>query len=106
LDFDPAAGREQAGRRPGLVLSPLAFNVATGIAYVLPITNQLKGSGMEVGLPAGLGVTGGVLCDNMRALDWIARNSQLAGKAPELVINEVKARLDAILQLSAGESET
>jgi mRNA-degrading endonuclease toxin of MazEF toxin-antitoxin module len=61
---------------------------------------------MEVGLPAGLGVTGGVLCDNMRALDWIARNAQLAGKAPELVINEVKARLDAILQLSAGESET
>jgi mRNA interferase MazF len=82
------------------VLSPLAFNVATGLAYILPITNQLKGSGMEVGLPAGLGVTGGVLCDNMRALDWLARRAEYIGKAPKVVIDEVKARLEAILQLN------
>ena len=100
LDFDPHAGREQAGHRPGLVLSPLAFNFATGLAYILPITNQLKGSGMEVGLPAGLGVTGGVLCDNMRAQDWLARRAEYVGKAPKVVIDEVKARFEAILQLN------
>jgi mRNA-degrading endonuclease toxin of MazEF toxin-antitoxin module len=75
------------------------------MAYVLPITNQLKGSMMEVPLPAGFGVTGGVLLDNMRAIDWTERKLEQRGKAPPMVMHEVKARLEAILQLSVGEGD-
>jgi mRNA interferase MazF len=58
LDFTPNAGTEQGGRRPALVLSPKRFNIATSLAVVCPIANQLKGSPWEVPLPKGVGVTG------------------------------------------------
>jgi hypothetical protein len=58
LDFDPQAGREQAGHRPGLVLSPKSYNEKVGLALCCPITNQEKGYPFEVRLDGGLPVTG------------------------------------------------
>lgn len=97
LDFTPHAGTEQAGTRPALVLSPQNFNIATGLAVVCPITNQGKGSSFEVPLPRGTGVTGFILADQFRSLDWISRNAVFKAKTTQEVMWEVLGRIEAIL---------
>lgn len=99
LDFTPHSGTEQAGRRPALVLSAKDFNIATGLAYVCPITNQGKGSSFEVPLPRGAGVTGFVLTDHMRSLDWITRNASHISVVTEDTMCEVLGRIEAILSI-------
>lgn len=99
LDFTPQAGTEQAGRRPALVLSPMDFNIATGLAFVCPLTNQVKGSSFEVQVPRGVGLTGVVLSDHLRSVDWIQRKAAYHSKAPSDLMLEVVARLEAILGL-------
>ena len=90
FDFDPQAGREQAGRRPALVLSARFFNLRTSLAYVCPITNKAKGYPFEVLLPPGLPVHGVILCEHMRSMDWRVRNAVLIAKAPDGVLLEVR----------------
>jgi mRNA interferase MazF len=99
LHFTPNAGTEQAGHRPALVLSPRDFNIATGLAFVCPITNQLKGGSFEVPLPKGTGLGGTVLSDQMRSLDWVERKAKFHSKAPQELIIEVIARIEAILSI-------
>ena len=70
LDFDPQTGHEQAGRRPALVLSPLAYNRPSGLAVLCPVTSRTKGYPCEVGIPTGLAVSGVVLADQLKNLDW------------------------------------
>src|SRR5882672_2059505 len=86
LSFDPQAGREQAGRRPALVLSPRAYNQRSNLALACPITSQVKGYPFEVALPAGCGVTGVVLADQIRNLDWKVRRATRAGRAPTEIL--------------------
>lgn len=99
LDFTPHSGTEQAGRRPALVLSAMAFNIATGLVFVCPVTNQGKGSSFEVPLPRGTGVTGFVLSDHLRSLDWITRNAAFISKVTQEVMGEVVGRVEAILRI-------
>lgn len=99
LHFTPHAGTEQAGRRPALVLSPKEFNIATGLAFVCPMANQMKGGSFEVQVPRGAGMTGVVLSDQLRSLDWLARNAEFHSKAPQGLIEEVLARIEAVLRL-------
>lgn len=80
LSFDPQAGHEQAGRRPALVLSPAAYNGKTGLALVVPVTSRAKGYPFEVALPEGLPVSGVVLADHVRNVDWQARRAEYLGK--------------------------
>src|SRR5215813_14686908 len=77
VTLDPQAGHEQAGRRPALVLSPAAYNRRVGLALLCPITNQIKGYPFEVLIPQGLKVTGAVLSDQVKSLDWKARKAEL-----------------------------
>ena len=70
LTFKPQSGREQAGRRPALVVSPSAYNSKVGLALVCPITSKVKGYPFEVPLPDGGPVQGVVLADQLRSLDW------------------------------------
>jgi len=70
LMFDPQAGHEQAGRRPALVISPKAYNAKIGLSFVCPITGQAKQYPFEVGIPSGLPVSGVVLADQLKSLDW------------------------------------
>ena len=102
LDFTPNAGTEQGGRRPALVLSPKNFNIATGLMLTCPITNQLKGGSFEVQLPRGVRVTGAVLSDHIRSVDWIARNAEYYADATEDLMCEVLGRVEAILPLIAA----
>ena len=104
LDFTPQAGTEQAGRRPALVLSPFEFNVATGLIFACPITNQVKGGSFDVAVPKGAKLSGVILSHQMRSLDWIARDAAFHGKAPEATVLEVLARIEAILELECSET--
>jgi len=97
LTFDPQAGREQAGRRPALVLSPSTYNRRANLALVCPITNQVKGYPFEVALPEGLSISGVVLADHLKSADWAARRAQFAAKAPSEVMAEVTAKLRPLL---------
>jgi mRNA interferase MazF len=99
LDFTPQAGTEQAGHRPALVLSPFEFNVGTGLMFACPITNQAKGGAFEVTVPRGAKITGAILSDQLRSVDWIARNARFHSKAPEATVFEVIARIEAILEI-------
>ena len=97
LTFDPQAGREQAGRRPALVLSPKTYNTKSGLALVCPITNQAKGYPFEVAVPPGGGVTGVILADHVKSIDWKARKAEPLGGCPDEVMAEVRAKLAALL---------
>ena len=99
LTFDPQAGREQAGRRPALVLSPSLYNGRAGLAFVCPVTSRVKGYPFEVVLPGGLAVSGAILADHLRSADWVARRVEFAGKAPPAVLAETMNRLRPLLRL-------
>ncbi|TFE29057.1 type II toxin-antitoxin system PemK/MazF family toxin [Cohnella luojiensis] len=79
MDFDPQAGHEQAGRRPAIVLSELAFNQLTGFAVMCPITSNAKNYPFEVTVPEGLPVSGVVLTDQLKSLDYIKRRVRIIG---------------------------
>jgi mRNA interferase MazF len=99
-DFDLGrAGHEEAGWRPALVLSPKGYNKTTGLAVVVPVTNQVKGYPFEVNLPDGLKITGTVLADAVKSIDWRERKARLQDKAPADVIKNVQAKLAALLSL-------
>lgn len=89
IDLDPQAGREQAGRRTCLVLSPALYNGKTGLAILCPITNQIKGYSFEVHLPDGLTTTGVVLVDHLKSLDWRVRKAEFREKVSESLVREV-----------------
>jgi len=97
LTFDPQAGREQSGRRPALVVSPRSYNQKSHLAILCPITSQVKGYPFEVLLPAGSAVSGAILADHLKSLDWKARDAHRAGKAPASVLADVLARLSPLL---------
>jgi mRNA interferase MazF len=93
LSFDPQAGHERGGRRPALVLSPKIYNQKSGLALVCPVTNQPKGYPFEITVPGGHGVTGVILADHVRSVDWKARQAKELGRCPAEVANDVLARL-------------
>jgi len=97
ISLNPQAGHEQAGRRPATVLSPAAYNGKVGLAILCPITTQIKGYPFEVVIPAGLVVTGAVLADQVKSLDWRVRNAELICTLPEATISEILRKLGALL---------
>lgn len=97
LELNPQAGHEQAGRRPALVVSPEAYNKKVGLALLCPITNQVKGYPYEVLLPSGLGVSGAILSDQVKSLDWRARQARRICDAPAEATEEVLAKLRTLV---------
>lgn len=97
LQFDPRVAHEQAGMRPALVISPRAYNKKVGLALFCPVTSQVKGYPFEVLLPTGLAVHGAVLSDQIKCLDWRVRRAKFACSVPPAVLNEVVARLLALV---------
>ena len=87
----------QAGRRPALVISPRSYNKKVGLALVCPITSRLKGYPFEVELPQGLKAKGAILCDQLKSLDWRARHATRLGSVPDPVMQEVTARILALV---------
>ena len=97
ITLDPQAGHEQAGRRPALVLSHEAYNAPVGLALLCPITSQVKGYPFEVALPAGLAVSGVVLTDQIKSLDWCALKASHICGIPEEVVAQVLRKFQALL---------
>jgi mRNA interferase MazF len=98
LTFDPRAGHEERGRRPALILSPRTYNAKARLAIACPITSHAKGYPFEVALPGGA-ITGVVLADHVKNLDWNARRVEFAATAPAEVLTDVRERLRALLGL-------
>ena len=99
LHFSPQAGSEQAGRRPGIVLTTAAYHRRSRLAIVCPISSREKGWPMEVKLPPGLSVAGVVLVDHVRSIDREARSMEIVGMAPPQVLDDIDARLAPLLSL-------
>lgn len=97
LQFDPQAGHEQAGHRPALVVSPKAYNERVGLALFCPVTSRIKGYPFEVLIPAGFKVEGAVLADQLKSLDWRARQAKRFAKAPSAVLRETLDKIHALL---------
>jgi mRNA interferase MazF len=99
INLDPQAGHEQLGRRPTVVLSPEAYNRKVGLAIFCPVTNQIKGYPFEVLIPTGLPVTGAVLADQVKSLDWRARNVERICAVPDRTLMEVFEKLGTLLMI-------
>ncbi|MBS1207498.1 MAG: transcriptional modulator of MazE/toxin, MazF [Proteobacteria bacterium] len=101
VSLDPAAGHEQSGKCPVLIVSHALFNKFTRLPIVVPVTsggNFARTAGFTVSLDdAGTKTTGVIRCDQPRAIDMEARNGKRLERIPEKVVNEVLARLEAIL---------
>lgn len=101
LDFTPQAGHEQRGHRPALVVSPRSYNHRVGLALLCPVTSTVRGYPFEVALPAGGRVTGVVLADQVKSLDWRARAARRIERAPAAVVDEVLAKIHTLVGAEA-----
>jgi len=97
LSFEPIAGHEQGGRRPALVVSPRQYNARVGLAVALPVTGRQKGYPFEVALPVGLPVSGVVLADQVRSVDWRARRAEFICAAPPGATAEALHKLGTLV---------
>ena len=100
INFNPQAGHEQSGRRPAIVLSPVAYNRRVGLALFCPITNQIKGYPFEVTVPANLPVSGVVLADQVKSLDWRksrAKRAKRKGMISAAELAEVRAKIRTLI---------
>ena len=97
IDLNPQVGYEQAGRRPALTVSPAGYNGKVGLAVFCPITSQIKGYPFEVVIPKTSKIQGVVLSDQVKNLDWHARNTQLICRLPDEVTREVLAKLNTLV---------
>ena len=99
ITLNPQAGHEQAGRRPALVLSPGIYNRKVGLAILCPLTNQIKGYPFEVLVPPGLSITGAILADQVKNLDWRARGAELICRLPRKTVVEVLQKVATLLSV-------
>ena len=95
--FGPQAGHEQSGRRPGVVMSSSIYNGRTGMALCCPITSHVKGYPFEVVVPAGLKITGAILADHIRNIDWKARRAEYLCQLPDNTMEEVAEKLISLI---------
>ena len=98
-DFDPRVGREQSSRRPALVVSPIELCKATEFAIVCPITSRIRPFGTSVVLPSGLPISGEILTAHVRSIDTLVRPVRYAGKVPVATLEDVRAKLAALIGL-------
>jgi mRNA interferase MazF len=97
MTMNPQAEHEQAGRRPAVILSPAAYNVKVGLVLAAPVTSRVKGCPFETLVPSGLPVTGAILSDQVKSLDWRVRKAELFCELPTSVVNEVLQKLRSLL---------
>jgi mRNA interferase MazF len=97
INFDPQAGYEQMGKRPALVVSHDGFNQRTGFAFVCPISNTKRQNLFYVRIPDDQAVTGIIMVDQMRSLDFRARQASFIGECPYLLLQDVLRRIKPII---------
>ena len=97
VSLNPQAGHEQAGRRPAVIVSPASYNGKTGLALLCPITSHVKAYPFEVRLPEGLPVSGVILSDQVKSLDWHARNAELLCTLQDEIVTELLQKLTTLV---------
>ncbi len=97
VDFDPQSGHEQRGRRPALVVSNNLFNLRTGLAPVCPITNTNRNLPFHVALPAANTVTGYVMVEQVKAIDYRSRQARFIERSAPAVLEKVLSLLHAFV---------
>jgi mRNA interferase MazF len=97
VDFSPTVGTEKSGRRPALVISPKAYNSATGRCHACPVTNTNNSNPFEVELPPGGKITGVVKSDEGKPIDWRARKVKFVEVAPAGVLDDTRAKMAPFL---------
>ena len=95
ISFDPQAGREQAGHRPAVVLSPAAYNAKTSLMVCCPMTTQIKGYPFEVVVTGE--TPSAVLADQIKSLDWRKRRTTRKGTLSAAELAEVRAKIRALI---------
>ena len=98
LTFDPQSGHEQKGRRPALVVSNFLFNQATGLAIVCPITNTKRGIPFHLPVPATSSLTGFLMVEQVKSVDFKARRANFVEKAPPQFVEDVIAIVDVCIK--------
>ncbi len=96
--FNPQSGHEQAGRRPAIVLSSQKYNSRSGLIICCPITSQEKKYPFEVKIPPGLIISGVILADQVKSLDWRARQAEFVCKLPQSAIEEVADKISLLIK--------
>lgn len=99
IDLDPSQGSEIKKTRPVLVVSPLSYNEKVGLALLCPITSHKKGYPFEVELPPGENISGVILSDHIKSLDWKARNARFEGKVSTKIVNEVIEKISVLIEI-------
>ena len=97
ITFDPQSGHEQKGRRPALVISNTLFNERTGLAIVCPLTSTERGYPFHLAVENAPNISGFVMVEQVKSIDFRARRARRIGQAPDSVIEEVLAILDACI---------
>jgi mRNA interferase MazF len=95
MNFTPQAGREQAGHRPALVLSPADYNARIGLMVCCPLTSRIKGYPFEVVI--GGDQPAAVLADQVKSVDWQVRNTKRKGTVSSAELAEVRAKIRALI---------
>ncbi|WP_311276740.1 type II toxin-antitoxin system PemK/MazF family toxin [Methylobacterium sp. WCS2018Hpa-22] len=104
VDLDPVLGTEQRGKRPVLVISTLEMNTLTRRIIICPVTRNRDPWPTKVFLPAGLGVDGAILSDQVRSIDRRARILRSLGTVPDPILAEVRAKVAALIGLQFGSA--
>ena len=99
ISFDPQVGREQAERRPALVLSPIAYNERARLCVLCPITSKAKGYPFEIAVLAHEKIEGVVLVDQIKSFSWEGRDAEFVCTAPDGLLTNVTSMLKALLKI-------
>lgn len=97
LDFDPQMGREIQKTRPAIIISPTEYNAKTRLALVVPITSKIKGLPFEIFIKVS-NIEGVILCDQVRSLDWRARNIRPIAKVSDMIVLHILEKLTLLLE--------
>ena len=98
LNFMPQVGHEQSGRRPAVVVSPKPYNAKVGLALFCPITSQKKGYPFEVSLPNNKKISGVILADQIKNLDFSARDIEFIFKLSNEKLCELLKKIQVLLR--------
>jgi mRNA interferase MazF len=97
INFNPAVGREQQGRRPAVILSPKTYNKPSELVLLIPVTSRRKGYPFEQPLPAGSTITGVALCDQIKSMDWQNRDIQFIEALPSATMVQIRAKINTLI---------
>lgn len=97
INFNPQAGHEQKGKRPALVVSHTLFNEKRGFVFACPISNTKRQNPFYIIIPDGEALTGVIMTDQLRSLDYVARKAEFLGECPEALMRSALLKIKRIV---------